>query len=209
MPWPLALLVLASVLPELALQGADMGLWGSARWRPFAYEHFAFWSGLLGGWIPNYAAQPWLMFLSYAFLHAGFGHLLVNMITLVSVGRAEIDRVGVWRFVIIYIASALGGAVGFELLTSKLQPMVGASGALFGLVGAWVVWDICDVMRERPALSTLAWAILWPVVLLSGLNLLMYWAASGNLAWETHLGGCLAGALLAPFMMRKPPASQV
>jgi membrane associated rhomboid family serine protease len=197
-------LLAVSVLPEAILLGADWGIWGSPRWRRFTYEHFAFWTGLLRGWTPNYPLQPWLMFVTYAGLHAGPGHLLVNMVTLVSVARAELDRVGAWRFATIYALSVLGGAAGFALLSDKLQPMVGASGALFGLVGAWVIWDISDTLRARPGIATLAYAILWPIILLSVLNVLMFWVTSGHLAWETHLGGFIAGALAAPFLDRRP-----
>lgn len=204
MPAVLAVLVLVSCLPELVLQGADWGLWGTTRWRRFSYENFAFWSGLLQGWTPNYTAQPYLMFVSYAFLHAGFGHLLVNMITLISIGRPELERMGAWRFLMIYAMSVLGGAAAFGLLSTKFQPMVGASGALFGLMGAWVIWNTSNALRARPALSTLAYAILWPIVLLVLLNLAMYWAAGGNLAWETHLGGFIAGALVTLLLNRRP-----
>lgn len=199
----LLVLVLISAVPEALLLGADWGLWGSARWRRDAYEHFAFWIGLLRGWTPNYPFQPALMFLTYSVLHAGIGHFLVNMVTLVSVARPELDRVGAWRFTMLYVVSLLGGAVGFAMLSDKLQPMVGASGALFGLVGAWVIWDICDTLRAQPDIKVLAYAILWPVTLLTVLNVVMFWATSGHLAWETHLGGFIAGAIAAPFLDRR------
>jgi membrane associated rhomboid family serine protease len=203
----LIVLLLGSILPELVMQGADWGLWGTVRWRNFVYEHFAFWRGLLLGWTPNYPAQPWVMFVSYAFLHAGMGHLLVNMITLYSVGRLLQARVGGLRLSLVYAASVLGGAVGFALISARLQPMVGASGALFGLLGAYVVWDISDTVRARPGVATVIYAALWPITFLTLLNLVMFWATGGNLAWETHLGGFLAGALAAPFLDRRPPPS--
>lgn len=202
LPKGFVVLVLIIMLPELVLQGADLGLWGSARWRPFSYENFAFWPGLLLGWQPNYAAQPWVMFVSYAFLHVGLWHMVTNVLTIVLIGPAEIARIGLRRFLGLYLTSALGGAVGFALLTSSPHPMVGASGAIFGLVGAWFAFDIRRVLRERPGLVTLGWAILWPLVMLVLLNALMYWTADGHLAWETHLGGFVVGAALAPFLAR-------
>ena len=98
-------------------------------------------AGLLDSWRPNYPGQPAAMFASYGFLHGGAFHLLVNMITLVSLGPPVIERVGQWRFAVIYAASLLGGAVGFALLSSAVQPMVGASGALFGLAGVLTGWE--------------------------------------------------------------------
>ena len=84
-------------LVEAVLQGTDFGLWGSPRWRGLAYQNGGFWRGLLDNWRPNYAVQPAAMFASYGFLHGGFFHLAVNMITLASLGPPVIERVGQWR----------------------------------------------------------------------------------------------------------------
>lgn len=198
--WPLALvlLILPCVCVELALQGADHGLWGAPRWRALAYQFGAFWPGLLSGWRPNFGAQPWLMFISYAFLHGGLVHLLVNMITLASLGGAVIAQVGQRRFLVIYAgASILGGAAFALLASSGFRPMVGASGALFGLAGALIVWNSLFTIRQRPGFTRAAAAIAWPLAILTVLNVLMYVGTDGSVAWETHLGGFLAGAAIA------------
>lgn len=182
--------LLACTAVELALQGADLGLWGSPRWRALAYQNGGFWIGLLGDWQPNYAAQPLAMFATYGFLHAGAAHLAVNMITLASLGAAVAGRAGQRGFLVLYALSVLGGAAGFALLSQAVQPMVGASGALFGLAGALVAWD----WRDRRAGGETLWPVLRALALLGLLNLVMYWALDGRLAWETHLGGFLAGA---------------
>ncbi len=190
---------MACVLPEFILLGADHGLWGTIRWRPDSYAYGAFWVGLLRGWLPNYPYQPDVMFVSYAFLHAGVWHLLVNIIVLVVIGRRIIRHAGVWRFVVLYFTCVIGGAIGFALLTSKLQPMIGASGALFGLIAAKLLWDAIDASnRKKSRFST----ILRPAVIMVALNLGSYLLASGHLAWETHLGGTITGLLLAPMLRR-------
>lgn len=195
--WVVIVLILLCVIPEVVVTGADWGFWGSARWRPLMYQNGAFWIGLLLGWQPNYASQPYAMFVTYAFLHGGLGHLLMNMVTLISLSRALLQRVGQGKFLLIYCASILGGAIAYTFLGLVRYPMVGASGALFGLVGAWVVWDISDTMRVRPEFRTLVYAILWPIMILVLLNIAMYWATGGQLAWQTHLGGGIAGAAVA------------
>ena len=187
--WLLGLIVLACTAVELVLQGADHGLWGAGRWRGLAYEYGGFWRGLLGSWQPNYAGQPAVMFTSYGLLHSGFLHLLVNMITLVSLGQIVIERVGQPRFAVIYAGALLGGAAGFALLSSAVQPMVGASGALFGLAGVVVGWEYTIRRAAREGLGP----VLRVIVLLIALNLVMYWAMDGSLAWETHMGGFIAG----------------
>ena len=184
----IALIVICIVI-EAVLQGADHGLWGSRRWRALAYQNGGFWRGLLDDWRPNYAAQPMAMFASYSFLHGGFVHLLVNMVTLGSLGRLVIDHVGQGRFLAIYTLSALGGAVGFAVLSNAVQPMVGASGALFGLAGALTGWEYTARRLANEGIGP----VLRVLALLLALNLVMYWAMDGHLAWETHLGGFIAG----------------
>jgi rhomboid protease GluP len=208
--WVIYALIALCALPELALLGADWGLWGSARWRPLTYQNGAFWVGLLYGWRPNYALQPYTMYVSYAFLHSGFMHFLINMITLWSLGKSVALRTGQAQMLLIYIASILGGAWAFGYLGPVVQPMVGASGALFGLAGAWVVWDVWDAMRARPGIETLAYAVLWPVLFLVLMNIVMYWASDGQLAWETHLGGFVAGLAVAIILInfRAPNANE-
>ena len=188
-PWSVITIILICTGVELVLVAADLGLVAVPRLRTLAYQYGGFWVGLLGTWRPNYPAQPYLMFVTYAFLHGGVVHLLVNMMTLYSLGRLVISRVGEWRFLLLYAISALGGALGFAALTSVPRPMVGASGALFGLVGAWIAWDYIDRFTQSEPLLP----VLRPILILLVLNVVLYYAMGGHLAWETHLGGFLAG----------------
>lgn len=191
--WPVAVILVLCIAVEGVLVLADRGLLGTARLRALALDYGAFWPGLLRGWRPNYPAQPWVMFLSYGFLHGGVVHLIVNMITLWSLGRAVVERVGAGGFLMLYIASLLGGAGGFALLASGLQPMVGASGALFGLAGGVLAWAYVDRYTFREAL----WPVARAALLLLLMNLVLWWAMAGQLAWETHLGGFVAGWVAA------------
>ena len=77
---------------EGALSIGDLDIIGFARMRSQVYDYGAFWPGLLNTWTPNYAAQPYAMFLTYSFLHSGLVHLSVNMITLWSLGRAVLNQ---------------------------------------------------------------------------------------------------------------------
>ncbi len=191
--WLLAAIVASCVLVEAVLIVADLGTLSIPRLRQRAYEYGGFWPGLLGNWGPNYALQPYLMFVTYGFLHGGFIHITVNMITLWSLGRAVTDRVGKKAFAFLYAASLLGGAIGYGLIASNLRPMVGASGALFGLVGALLAWNYVD----RFTLQERLWPVARSIVLLLLLNVVLWWAMDKQLAWETHLGGFLAGWVTA------------
>ncbi len=115
------------------------------------------------------------------------------MFTLFSLGRAVVDRVGPRGFLALYTASVLGGALGFGLLAKSTQPMVGASGGLFGLVGGILAWNYID----RFITARRLWPVWRAVGLLILLNLVLWWAMDGLLAWQTHLGGFLAGWVAA------------
>ncbi|MBT8414527.1 MAG: rhomboid family intramembrane serine protease [Boseongicola sp.] len=178
---------------EAVLFAGDFGLIDIPRFRLTVYEFAGFWPGILKNWEPNYAAQPWLMFFTYGFLHSGWVHLVVNMITLASVAPLVLDRVGQWKGAFIYAFSILGGAVGFAVLSDSFRPMVGASGALFGLVGAILAWEYVDRFTFRAKL----WPVLRAVGFLIALNVVLYFAMDRLLAWEAHLGGFIAGWLAA------------
>ncbi len=172
------------------------------RFRSTVYEYGGFWPGILSDWEPNYSAQPWLMFFTYGFLHSGWVHLVVNMITLSTVAPFVLDRVGFWKSGVIYALSILGGAVGFAFLSDTFRPMVGASGALFGLVGAIIAWEYVD----RFTFQARMWPVMRAIGLLILLNIVLYFAMDRLLAWEAHLGGFIAGwigALLVDPRSRK------
>ncbi len=198
MPLTVILLVAVNVVVEGALLGADLGWWGDRRWRTVAYGVGAFWAPLLHGAQPVYPGQPTAMFVTYAFLHGGWLHLAVNMAALISFGTEIVRRIGQKRFILAYCVSALGGSVAFALLSSAPMPMVGASGALFGLLGIWVCWDYLD----RRYYGDPLWVTLRALGFLVLYNLVFWLLLSGNLAWETHLGGFVAGWALAAYWGR-------
>lgn len=190
---PVAVIFVVCVGLELLLLAGDAGWLGIPRFRALVYEYGGFWPGLLRGWQPNFPYQSATMFVSHGFLHAGLWHLVLNMLTLWSLSRLVVARVGGAKFVLIYAISLLGGGVGYGLLASGFQPMVGASGALFGLAGAVLAWDYVDRFLGRARL----WPVARAVALLIGLNAALYYAMGGVLAWETHLGGFVAGWIAA------------
>ncbi|MCX7888541.1 MAG: rhomboid family intramembrane serine protease [Rhodobacteraceae bacterium] len=185
----IAAIIVLCTIPEIVLTGADLGLWGSPGWRSVAVAWLGFWPGLLGNWRPNFPGQPWLMFATYGFLHAGLIHLTLNMLTLLSLGPPCAMRLGEGRFVALYAVSTVGGGLGYALLARGFVPMVGASGALFGLAGAILAWEL----RLRRLRRAAVWPVTRSVLILAGLNLLLWWAMDGLLAWQTHLGGFVAG----------------
>jgi membrane associated rhomboid family serine protease len=133
------------------------------------------------------------MFFSYGWLHAGPGHLIGNLGALVWLGPPMLARFGALGFSALWGACLLGGATGFALLTSSPAPMVGASGALFGLAGAWLVGEI----RRSRGLRTKVLRGGGLLAALLALNAATWALQGGHLAWETHLGGLATGLTFA------------
>src|SRR5690606_21848028 len=95
--------------------------------------------GVLHGWFV--AQGEWWRIVSGAFLHAGLLHLGMNMLLLWFLAQELEPALGRVRFVALYATSLLGGSFGV-LLVSPLSPTVGASGAVFGLMGALIVFQL-------------------------------------------------------------------
>lgn len=197
-----AMILVACLGIEAALEGADAGLWGATDWRDTAYTYGAFWGGMLHGQAPAYALQPFLMFLSYGVLHGGFWHVTLNMLTLVSLGAPVAARLGQARYLLLYVLANIGGGAGFLILSYTEEPMLGASGALFGLAGAILAWVWVDHRRAGHSLALTASALTRPIFYLITFNVVFYFATNGALAWGAHLGGFLTGWVLALAMDR-------
>ena len=141
--------------------------------------------------VDRYAMQPDLVHVQHQYyrvftamwLHANFLHILLNVFTLLIVGPAVEVLLGKARFLSLYLIAGLGGSVGSYLLGPHNQPGVGASGAIMGVMGAYVV---VGARRHLP---------IAPVVGLLVLNFLF--GFTGNIDWRAHLGGLVTGAVLA------------
>jgi membrane associated rhomboid family serine protease len=165
---------------------------------------FIWYGGMIGGVIDPYhqvigvAAGDWYRLLSSAFLHeplnTGFGifHILFNMWALWVVGPSLERMLGRARFVAVYLLSALGGSVLFYLVAQPFDgPAIGASGAIFGLFGAWFV------LARRLRLNT------GMIVGLIVINLVLSFTVSG-IAWQDHVGGLISGAALTAAYVYAP-----
>ena len=129
--------------------------------------------------------RPWTL-VTYMFLHGGFGHLFFNMIGLYFFGPRLEDRLGGKSFLMLYFLSGLGGAV-FSFLFARQYPVVGASGAVYGvLLGFAMFWP-----RERIYLWMILPVEAWLLATLLVLGSL--WAGVSGSASRTahfaHLGG--------------------
>ena len=116
-------------------------------------------------------------------LHASFEHIFFNMITLLIVGPALEVLLGKVRFVALYLLAGLGGSVGSYILGPHSEVGIGASGAIMGVLGAYLVVGL----RRRLPVA--------PVAILLVINFVL--GFTGNTDWRAHLGGLVAGGVLA------------
>lgn len=130
------------------------------------------------------AAGEYYRLVTGAFLHAGLFHILFNMFALSQVGPILEGALGRVRFLALYLLAALGGSVTGYLLAPPAQASVGASGAIFGLFGAYYV-----VVRRLGGETG-------PILVLLTINLVITFAVPG-IDWRAHVGGLVTGALLA------------
>lgn len=186
-------LVALTCLPEIILTLGSSELLGAGGLRNWAVVHFAFWGGLLRGWEPLWPFQREAMFLTYALLHGGLIHLIGNMVAVLALGGIVVARRSQLGFLTLYVLSAVSGGAFYALLGPETAPMVGASGAVFGLIGAWKYWE----WRDRRAAGAVMGPLYKSLIGLLLLNVILWLFLSGLLAWEAHLGGFVAGWLWA------------
>jgi membrane associated rhomboid family serine protease len=149
--------------------------------------------------------QAWLTVVTSMFLHGSGAHLLGNAWFLWIFGASVEGRIGPGRFLGLYVMTGLGAAVlqGATDLTSGV-PMIGASGAISGVLGAYFVlfpraWIVTLVPWIVPILPVPAFVflILWFVLQTTrGVGSLLDGPAIGGVAWWAHIGGFLAGVVL-------------
>lgn len=177
---------------------------------------------ILAAYFREHPSQaPWTL-VTHAFLHAGWMHVIVNAVWLLAFGGVVARRIGGARLLILFCLAAIGGALAhFAIYSADFMPMMGASGAISGLMGAAsrfifqpsgpVLGGIrlgprADGMKGEGALlsfsemlrnpASLRFIGLWLVFnLLVGLLGSSSSADGGSIAWVAHIGGFVTGLL--------------
>jgi membrane associated rhomboid family serine protease len=141
-------------------------------------------------------AGEWWRVVTSAFAHISPVHLVLNMLALVIFG-AELERqLGRGRYLTVYLVSALGGAASLQVFGAYYGGVVGASGAIYGLLGAFGVVLVSQKQDLRGLLTLL------------GINLVISFLPGVSLLG--HLGGLVAGAVAAAVLLlfrRRRPAA--
>ena len=130
----------------------------------------------------------WYRLVTAMFLHGSLLHLAFNMLALYWLGTVVEQALGTWRFVLLYFVSGIAGSAGALALSGPFEVTVGASGAIYGIMGALLV-------LEYRATGTFAGQALGLIVV----NLALTFAIP-NISVGGHLGG-LAGGILGTFAL--------
>jgi len=149
---------------------------------------------LLGLQPASFLLRPWTI-ITNLFMHAGFWHIIANMLALYFFGTYLSRLIGYGKFLIIYFCGGILGNVFFMLLAPSLSVAVGASGAIFALGGALTVM--------RPKLRVFIFPIpiplpLW-VAIIGGFIILSFMP---YIAWQAHFGGLVFGLIAGAFFRR-------
>ncbi|MCC6324989.1 MAG: rhomboid family intramembrane serine protease [Candidatus Brocadia sp.] len=149
--------------------------------------------------------NTYLPFLSYMFLHGGFVHLIGNMWYLWIFGNNIEDQLGHIRFVLFYFICGIGAAIVHVYSNSQSAiPCIGASGAIAGVLGAYMI----TFPRAR-ILVILPLFVIWEFIELPAIVVLGFWfliqffsgtaaissAQGGGVAWWAHIGGFVLGMI--------------
>lgn len=197
------------------------------QWDSWVTLALAFIPGRYDGYaneIPGGYVACVTSFLTYAFIHGDWFHLTINAAWLLAFGGAVAARLGTVRFLLFSALCTIAGAAAFLLVNpGLLAPMVGASGAVTGLMGGTMrfLFSVLDTdglhgLREDPQrvpMMPLGRALADPrVLLVTGAFLVVNFLAvlglggvvAGGIAWEAHLGGYFVGLFSIGLFERAP-----
>ncbi|MEU8520689.1 rhomboid family intramembrane serine protease [Streptomyces sp. NBC_01216] len=145
------------------------------------------------GEVVGVADGEWYRLLTSTVLQQEIPHFAFNMLGLWIIGGIVEPELGRLRYATLCLLSGLSGSALAYVVSAPNQPSLGASGVVFGLIGAWAVL----ARRRRYDMR--------PVVLFVGLSLLLTFTRPG-ISWEAHIGGLVGGAVVAYGLLHAPRA---
>lgn len=138
--------------------------------------------------------QPWLSVLKSIFLHGGVAHVLFNMWFLWIFGNNVEEAFGHGRYTLFYITGGIAATLVFVVMNpGSTEPLVGASGAIAAVLGAYAV-----LFPGHRVLSFVGWLLLpIPAFIFLGIWFFaQFGLGGGNVAWEAHVGGFVFGLVV-------------
>jgi membrane associated rhomboid family serine protease len=163
-------------------------------------------------WAARVGLPPgdYLPFLTNIFMHGGWLHLILNMWTLWLFGGAVEDRLGSWRYLVFYLLCGIAASAAHAFVNADSPvPALGASGAIAGVLGAYMrFFPFSNVLILIPIVfiplfftfPAIVYIALWFFMNLLQGTLATETPNAGGVAWWAHIGGFVAGMVLASIM---------
>lgn len=144
-----------------------------------------------GSWVSGVADGSWWQLITSAFTHEAIWHIAFNMLALWFLGPGLERILGRVRFLAVYLVSAFAGSTAVMWFSPPTSQTLGASGAIFGLLGALLVvaYKVHGDVR-----NILFWL---------GINILFTFTGDG-ISWQAHMGGLVGGAVAAAIIVYAP-----
>jgi membrane associated rhomboid family serine protease len=177
-----------------------------AQLGQYAFPRFIYTWGLIPALLSSNPTSGWLNIFTSMFLHGGWLHLLSNMWVLFVFGHNVEASLGSFRYLIFYLlAGAAAALLQVYARPESPNPMIGASGAIAGVLGAYLV------LFPRARIASLVFLIIFfTVVEIPAAIFLLLWTglqvysglfnAGGGIAWWAHIGGFLFGAVMVSLL---------
>jgi membrane associated rhomboid family serine protease len=155
--------------------------------------------------IDLYALPAYLTIFSSMFMHGGFMHLIGNMLYMWIFADNIEDNLGPKKFIIFYLLSGIGAAMAQVFMDTNSQvPMVGASGAIGGVLGAYLINH-----PHARVLVLIPFGFFSQLIKIRALYVLGFWfilqfiSSGGGIAYAAHIGGFISGVILILFFNKK------
>ena len=152
-----------------------------------------------------YAIPSWLTIFTSMFMHGGFMHLAGNMLYMWIFADNIEDSLGPKKFLIFYLLAGTGAAMTQVLIDTQSQvPMVGASGAIGGVLGAYLI-----NFPKAKVLVLIPFGFFTQLIKIKALYVLGFWfilqfiSSGGGVAYAAHIGGFISGIILILFFNKK------
>ena len=152
-----------------------------------------------------YVVPAYLTIFSSMFMHGGFMHIIGNMLYMWIFADNIEDDIGPKKFIVFYLLSGVGAAMAQVLMDTHSQvPMVGASGAIGGVLGAYLI----NYPKAR-VLVLIPFGFFSQLIKIRALYVLGFWfilqfiSSDGGVAYAAHIGGFISGIILILFFNKK------
>jgi membrane associated rhomboid family serine protease len=185
------------------------------RMDPATLEEFIFAWGLIPARFISDSSNAWTTIFSSMFLHGGWFHIINNMWVLFIFGDNVEARMGKIRYLVFYLLSGVAaGLLQIYVLPSSLVPMIGASGAVAGVLGAYLI-----LFPHSRIASLVPILFIFTIVEIPAILFLVFWFVSqlysgwfalqgggeSGIAWWAHIGGFVFGLIMVFLFRRRTP----